>query len=43
VKRIKIGGKANVAKKAVAAPIRKGSFNFNNTYELRIIEKKLLI
>jgi hypothetical protein len=37
-----MGGKANVAKKAVAAPIRKGSFNFNNAYELCIIDNKLL-
>jgi hypothetical protein len=38
-----MGGKANVAKKAVAAPIRKGSFNFNKAKEVRIIEMKLLI
>jgi hypothetical protein len=32
-----------VAKKAVAAPIRKGSFNFNKAKEVRIIEMKFVI
>jgi hypothetical protein len=43
VKIIRIGGSAKVEKKAVAAPIRKGSFNFNKAKELRIIEIKCLI
>jgi hypothetical protein len=39
---IRIGGRANVVKKAVAAPIRKGSFSFNRENELLINENNAI-